>query len=215
VKGESKCKTCGINFCWRRSSKQVIPECCSIKCRGHTGFRPGSPLFISEMTDEQKLERLKKSFEKHVVRTEGCWGWKGSLTKQGYPVMSCRKEIGSDRGHRASWIIHKGVIPPGMYICHSCDNPICTNPDHLWVGTYQQNQDDKMKKGRHRWEPPPIKKGEENASSKLKTEDVIKIKTMIKEGYSLAFIGKQFNVHRKTIGRIKNGTHWNHVILEE
>lgn len=213
MKGQSNCEVCGIVFEWYRGPERNIPRFCSHKCRLKigTGFRPGGQIRISELSKEQKFEKLKKSFEKHVLRQEGCWSWKGPITKSGYPVMSCRPEIGSDRGHKASWLIHKGEIPQYMCVCHSCDNPICTNPDHLWLGTHQENNDDKMNKGRNRWAPPPVKKGEENASSKLKEEQVREIKAFLKSGRSSYSLGKQFGVAKITIQRINRGETWAHV----
>lgn len=215
MKGKTICKTCGKEFEWKRAKNQTIPTTCSLKCRGHTGFRPGSPLFISEMTEEQKFERLKKSFEKHVIRQEGCWGWKGSIASGGYPVMSCRREIGPDRGHKASWIIHKGPIPPYMHVCHKCDNPICTNPDHLWLGTHKENNDDKIAKGRANNIPPPHKVGSENGSAKLNEGKVKQIKLLIKNGRSCYSIAKEFGMAKISILRIKNGVNWSHVILDD
>lgn len=205
------CETCGEKFPFYKNKGRPIPRFCSHKCRGHTGFRPGGQLFISEMTEEQKFDRLKKSFEKHVIRKEGCWDWKGSIAKGGYPVMSCRREIGSDRGHRASWIIHKGKIPKGLFVCHSCDNPICTNPEHLWLGTHKENNDDKIKKGRSANNPFPIKKGSSNGSAKLNEEKVKEIKKLINIGRSCYSLGKEFSVSKQTILRIKNSKNWKHV----
>jgi len=205
------CETCGVNFPFYQMKGRPIPRFCSHKCRGHTGFRPGAPLLISEMTDEQKFERLKKSFEKHVIRQEGCWNWKGPIAHGGYGVMSCRRGIGPDRAHRASWLIHKGAIPEGMHVCHSCDNPICTNPKHLWIGTHKQNNDDKIAKGRANWAQPPCKKGSENGSSKLNESQVVEIKKLLSQGHACYRIGKLFNVSSTTIKRIRNGVNWKHV----
>lgn len=205
------CETCGLNFPFYQMKGRPIPRFCSHKCRGHTGFRPGAPLLISEMTKEQKFERLIKSFEKHVIRQDGCWGWKGSTAKGGYGVMSCRKGIGPDRAHRASWIIHRGNIPEGMHVCHRCDNPTCTNPDHLWIGTHKQNNNDKIAKGRANYKNPPVKKGSDNSSAKLNENQVKSIKLLIKEGKSCYSLGKEFNVAKITILRIKNGLNWSHI----
>ncbi len=207
------CVTCAKSFPFYQSKGRPVPRFCSHDCRGHTGFRPGGQLFISEMTEEQKFERLKKSFEKHVIRKEGCWGWNGSIARGGYPVMSCRPSIGPDRGHRASWVIHKGKIPEGLFVCHHCDNPICTNPDHLWLGTQKQNNDDKISKCRQSKIPPPHKRGKENGASKLSDEQVIEIKKLLKEGKSTYLIGPIFGVSKTTILRIKKGTHWKHVVI--
>ena len=154
---------------------------------------------------------MKKSFEKNVIRKEGCWGWKGSVAKGGYPVMTCRKACGPDRGHRTSWVIHNGKIPEGLFVCHSCDNPICTNPDHLWIGTHKQNNDDKIAKCRQSNIPPPHKVGSENGSSKLKEDQVKEIKILLKKGLTSRDIGKQYGVSKTTILRIKTGKNWSHI----
>ncbi len=224
MKGQSKCEVCGVVFEWYRGPGRNVPRFCTHKCRLKvgTGFRPGGQLFISEMTKEQKFQRLKKSFEKHVIRQEGCWSWKGPVAKGGYPVMSCNRKLGPDRGHQASWLIHnkdssmiyEGKLKKGMHVCHSCDNPICTNPDHLWIGTHQQNNDDKMRKGRFVFNPPPVKKGSENAAAKLNEDKVKEIKIRAAKGDSTYSIAQDFNVSRKTINCIKSGKNWFHVTID-
>lgn len=205
------CVTCGTKFPFYQNKGRPVPKFCSHKCRGHTGFVPGGTIKISEMTDEEKLERLKKSFEKNVIRQEGCWSWKGSIAHGGYPVMTCRRQIGPDRGHRASWIIHFGPIPEGLYICHKCDNPICTNPGHLWLGTQKENNDDKIRKCRQANNIPPHKRGSENGSARLSEDQVKEIKILIKQGQSCYSLGKQFGVSKTTIQRIKTGKNWSHI----
>jgi len=208
------CIKCNEKFPFYQNKGRPVPRFCSHKCRLESGGSGAVCLprhKISDMSEEEKLQRLKKSFEKHVIRQEGCWGWKGPIAKGGYPVMSCRRAIGSDRGHKASWIIHRGQIPKYMHVCHACDNPICTNPDHLWVGTHQQNNDDKMEKGRHKFHLPPHKPGSSNGASKLTEDQVREIKILIRSGRSCYGISKDFNVSKQTILRIKNGVNWSHV----
>src|ERR1700690_3610599 len=125
--------------------------------------------------------------------------------------MSCRSSIGPDRGHRASWVINRGKIPDGLLVCHHCDNPICTNPDHLWLGTHKQNNDDKLRKCRQANNIPPVRFGSKNLSSKLKEEQVQEIKRLLDEGHSSYGIAKEFGVSKTTILRIKNGVNWSHV----
>lgn len=211
MKGKRRCAKCHKTFEWTRSAKQVIPKYCSMECRGHKGFKPGGEFRISKATKSEKLERLKQSFEKHVIRQEECWDWKGPLDKGGYSIMSCKRQLGSDRGHRASWIIYKGNIPKDKVVCHKCDNPICTNPEHLWLGTQKQNNDDKIKKGRAIYTKPPLKKGIENGASKLKEDQVKEIKELLKTDMSQSEIGKKFDVSKTTIYRIKHGKNWSHI----
>lgn len=211
MNNELTCETCGIKFPFYQNKGRPIPRFCSHKCRGHTGFKPGGEFRLKNATEKEKLDRLKLSFEKNVIRKQGCWDWKGSIAKGGYPVMTCKKACGPNRGHRASFVIHKGEIPKGLFVCHSCDNPICTNPDHLWLGTHKENNDDKMRKGRQGKVKPPYKFGSQNGSSKLNEEQVKQIKKLINEGHSCYGIGRDFGVSKTTILRIKKGENWKHV----
>lgn len=215
MKIKRRCNKCRKTFLACVTEKQGIQKYCSMKCRGHTGFRPGGNNRISEATAKEKLERLKNSFVKHVIRQEGCWDWKGSKDKGGYGVMSVRRQLGSDRAHRASWIIHKGKIPKGMCVCHFCDNPICTNPDHLWLGNHKENNDDKIRKCREAKLKPPHKIGSENGTSKLNEEQVKEIKKLIENGSTSRYIGFMYGVSKTTILRIRNNKNWKHVKLEE
>lgn len=82
-----------------------------------------------------------------------CWEWAGPTNLQGYSSLSLNDESRSGRksvisGHRYSYIKHKGEIPKGLLVMHSCDNPCCVNPDHLSVGTWADNNRDRSLKNR-------------------------------------------------------------------
>ncbi len=82
-----------------------------------------------------------------------CWGWKGSTFGFGYGRLSLAAiEYGGKMrpvgAHRFSWEHHNGPIPKGLFVLHTCDNPPCCNPRHLWLGTIQDNNLDCIKKGR-------------------------------------------------------------------
>ena len=111
--------------------------------------------------------------------------------------------------HRVSYEVHNNVIPDGMFVCHHCDNPKCINPEHLFLGTNQDNMIDMRKKGRGNtnW----IKSGEEQYASKLKDEDIKTIRKMINDGVFLKVIAKKFNVCLMTISNIKRNKIWRHV----
>jgi hypothetical protein len=72
------------------------------------------------------------------------------MDKDGYGQFSCghRNEIYWHRAHRFSWALVHGEIPEGMWVLHRCDNPPCVNPDHLFVGTHEDNMSDMVRKGR-------------------------------------------------------------------
>lgn len=88
---------------------------------------------------------------RYSVDESGCWIWQGATTNAGYGKIAVHGTL--ILSHRFSWELHHGPIPEGLYVCHHCDNPQCVNPDHLFVGTAQDNVNDMMAKGRHRTAP--------------------------------------------------------------
>lgn len=77
----------------------------------------------------------------------GCWLWRGWRNHLGYGEMTVQGK--GWRAHRLSFTLFKGKIPPGIDICHTCDNPPCVNPDHLWLGDQKANSRDIVVKGRN------------------------------------------------------------------
>lgn len=91
-------------------------------------------------------ESIEEAYLRRVVKKEGCWGWNGVIKDSGYAK-------GMNNGewylaHRVSYEMHVGPIPNGMMVCHTCDNPECSNPAHLFVGTMKDNMQDAARKGR-------------------------------------------------------------------
>ena len=97
-------------------------------------------------------------FWTHVNKSDGCWEWTGCILpwpnterKQrfGYGQFRLTKRRITVLAHRYSYVLTYGPIPPGLQVCHKCDNPKCVRPDHLFVGTASDNKQDSMNKGRH------------------------------------------------------------------
>lgn len=108
-------------------------------------------------TDKGRFKKGKtilERFESQIYYSiDGCWYWTGSPNGSGYGSLEINYK--SERAHRLSFKLFKGHIPEGLHVCHTCDNRICVNPDHLWLGTRQDNMDDMRRKGR--FKPAPIK----------------------------------------------------------
>ena len=156
-------------------------------------------------TDEQKLEKIRQTFEKYVIRNgDYCWKWKGCITTNGYAAISVYRD--KRNAHRISWLIHNGKIPIGKYVCHKCDNKECTNPDHLFIGTNRDNQQDLVRKGKNN-----NLRGNRAPWSKLTEKQVREIYKLFYESITLDKIAKIYKVSRATISHIKNGKSWKHV----
>lgn len=105
--------------------------------------------------------------------------------------------------HRAAYDILKGSVPANMCVCHTCDNPSCCNPDHLFLGTHADNRADQKAKGR-------TMVGSKHHGSKLTEADVKKIRSLHGQ-YPHTEIAKQYGVSDRTINVIVSRKRWKHV----
>lgn len=116
----------------------------------------------------QFRDEAERFFEKVRV-TPGCWIWEGAAkSSEGYGSFFTRKLMRATSAHRWSYEHYIGEIPEGLFVCHRCDNPGCVNPDHFFIGTAKDNNDDKMRKGRFVRLTGPT-----HGSSKV-TEDIVR-----------------------------------------
>lgn len=147
----------------------------------------------------EKYFEMKSPFE--------CWEWSGVRHYKGYGEFTYREDgiRYKNKAHRLSYMFYvdNTELKTEDFICHTCDNPCCVNPEHLFKGDNQSNVNDKMEKGRHN-----VPKGEQHWASKLKLADVKVIKELIKSGEKTSVIAKQFNVNSSTIRGIKAGRTW-------
>jgi len=134
----------------------------------------------------------------------GCWEWTGSVNRTGYGQL--RIDRHGVQPHRVAYEMLVGPIPPGIYVCHACDNPICVNPHHLWLGTNSDNQLDAVLKERR-----VILRGSAHPFAKLTEQQVLTIRQQIVDGKRCADIASEFGVSETEIYHIKTRCSWAHI----
>ena len=203
------CEKCGIKFVVKKGHE--FRRFCSKKCwydwnaKNMRAFN-NKRFNWKNATTEEAEQRLKQNYESKVIRKEGCWDWKGAFDKDGYGMFSSGYHRHM-KAHRYSYLMHYGDLPKNMLVCHKCDNPKCTNPEHLFLGTYKINATDAKNKKRTTF-------GSKNPMSKLTEEQVIEIKKMLLLEIPGTKIAKKFNVSQISISNIKLNKAWKHVNLK-
>jgi hypothetical protein len=186
------CQFCQIPFKVKRSKIAIgHGKYCSIKCRAK-GVDQREPLAV-------KLMRYVQ-----VGNENECWPFVGTTDAKGYGMV---QYDGSMRGaHRASYIVHKGQIPEGMLIMHSCDNPPCCNPKHLSLGTKKSNYDDMINKGRSK-----KLSGENHPHSKWTVAQILEMRSLKDKGYSTRQICEIYKMSFANANKIFNRKLWKHI----
>lgn len=145
---------------------------------------------------------VSQRFWEKVIKKESCWEWSGSPSKAGYGTLSINKI--PINAHRISYEIHIGKIPENMCVCHKCDNRICVNPDHFFLGTKKDNMEDKRLKKRHAY-------GEKTGNSKLTDEIVLYCRFLYENGFKLSEMSKFFNIGCAPMRNAIKGRSWKHI----
>lgn len=145
----------------------------------------------------------QRLYDRCIEDDNGCWNWTGAIVSSygyGYIYFIDRPRL----AHRVSWIITYGDIPEGLCVCHSCDNTRCCNPEHLFLGTYKDNEEDKKSKGR-------TMAGERQGSSKLTNEQVLDIREKAESGVPVAVLAVKYDIATTTVSKIKLRKRWGHI----
>ena len=129
-----------------------------------------------------------------------CWEWMGHQQTNGYGQFSWAGR--NILAHRAAWMVWVGEIPAGAMLCHTCDNKVCCNPDHLYVGTAKTNGADAKRRGRST-------AGDRHPRRKLSSEDVGEIRARYAAGGVLQReLGAEYGVTENQVWRIVNRYQW-------
>lgn len=157
------------------------------------------------MSRKMIREDAVTSFFLRVSAAEGgCREWTGPRFAHGYGKFGGGSGL-SNYAHRASWEIHNGPIPRGMFVLHKCDNRVCVNPEHLFLGTQMDNMADMRRKGRAACVGPA---GERARSAKLTERQVRDIRSDYRSG---SVIAAEYGVQRSAINKVRRGDTWRHV----
>lgn len=154
------------------------------------------------MITKALIERFEAKYL--IDAATGCWLWTASTAGKGYgqiKIPGTRRQI---YAHQLSYLYHKGEIPDGMMVCHSCDTPRCVNPEHLFLGSSKDNLQDMKTKDRHL-------RGERNTEAKLTEADVLQMYKLHAAGWSTYRLAAKFGIGQMTAWRIVNGQRWVHL----
>jgi hypothetical protein len=141
-------------------------------------------------------------FWEHVVKREGCWGWTWHTDAPGYGVIHFQKRL--ILAHRLSWELHCGPIPDGLCVLHECDNPPCSNPAHLFLGTKPDNNRDRAAKGRSAL-------GSRSGAAKLTETLVTDLRRRRAAGATIISLATELGMDRATVSDAISGKSWSHV----
>lgn len=130
----------------------------------------------------------------------GCWLWTAAKARRSgnyeQPIIGTWRSR-TENAHRIAWMLHRGPIPDGLSVLHHCDTPLCVNPDHLFLGTHQDNMTDMVQKGRN--------------STKLTAESIPTIRQRYDAGERPIDLAAEYGVTPTLIVYVGKRKTWRHI----
>jgi hypothetical protein len=144
---------------------------------------------------------------RHVDASGDCWVWTGAKCLKGYASIKVRGRV--CRAHREMYKLTKGDIGD-MMVCHSCDNPSCVRPEHLFLGTSSDNMRDCVAKGRSVFQRRPelLPRGEGHHSAKLTAATVAELRALHRSGQSARSLARRYGVSSRAVDKVVHGRTW-------
>ncbi len=149
------------------------------------------------------IDTLPERFTRRIwpEPNSGCWLWGGGVNRRGYGRAGKR-----GIAHRMVFEHVNGPIPDGMHVCHICDNPSCVNPVHLFLGTHQDNMDDKCRKGRQA-------RGTHGPSARLSYAKAAEVRALLASGVGVRKVARLYGVQHTSIMKVRDGVTWKAPLL--
>lgn len=162
----------------------------------------------------RRIKSLAERLWAKVDKTAGlgpngdCWEWRGYVHPTGYGQIAFDSTGGGVNSNRAAYMVSKGEIPEGLWVLHTCDNRLCCNPDHLWLGTPKENTQDMIAKGRRR-KASQVARGEDVTQSKL-TEEMVRA-MRAEPPMTFRELGAKYGVTASTANKVIFRLTWAHI----
>lgn len=154
--------------------------------------------------DKQVRDRLFANLLGNYEKSGTCWNWTGTLFNKRYGRFSAGK-CGLS-AHKVSFVLHTGTKAGNGFVCHTCDNPQCINPEHLYLGSAATNAEDRRDRGRQQ-----DQRGSKNPYAKLTEKQVQQIKAALRAKVRQNRLAIQYRVSKSTINLIALGRIWTQI----